>query len=72
MIFVEVKSRTSNKFGTPLEQITYWKLKSLVKAAEHYKISHSNLPNAMRNDAISILMGSSKPEIEHVQNISGF
>lgn len=72
LIFVEVKTRTSNKFGTPLEQITYWKLKSLVKAAQHYKISHSNLPEAMRIDAISILMGGSKPEIEHVQNITGF
>lgn len=72
LIFVEVKTRTSNKFGTPLEQITYWKLKSLTKAAQHYKISHANLPEAIRIDAISILVGSSKPEIEHAQNISGF
>ncbi len=72
LVFVEVKTRTSNAYGTPFEQIAYWKLKSLVKAAEHYKISHSNLPEGMRIDAISVLLGSKAPEVEHIQNISGF
>ena len=31
LIFVEVKTRSSNKFGTPFEQIAYWKLKALIK-----------------------------------------
>jgi putative endonuclease len=72
LVFIEVKTRTSNLFGTPLEQIAYWKIKSLVKAAEHYKISHSKLPEAMRIDAISVQLSSKEPQIEHIQNISGF
>ncbi len=72
LIFVEVKTRTSEKFGTPLESINYFKLKSLVKAAEHYKISHSRLPEAMRIDAISVDLSLEEPKIEHIQNISGF
>lgn len=72
LVFVKVKTRTSNQFGTPLEQITYWKLKSLVKAAQHYKLIHKNLPDAMRIDAVPVLLDSNEPKIEHIQNISGF
>lgn len=72
LVFVEVKTRTSDKFGTPFEQIAYWKLKSLVKAAEFYKITHTNLPEAMRIDAISVQISSGVPKVEHIQNISGF
>lgn len=72
LVFVEVKTRSSDKFGTPLEQIAYFKLKSLIKAAEFYKISHKNLPEQMRIDAVSVQYGSKEPVIEHVENISGF
>lgn len=72
LVFVEVKTRTSEKFGTPLESINCFKLKSLIKAAEHYKISHKSLPEAMRMDAISVDLSSKDPKIEHIQNISGF
>ncbi len=72
LVFVEVKTRTSEKFGTPLESINYFKLKSLTKASEHYKISHKNLPEEMRIDAISVDLSSKEPKIEHIQNISGF
>lgn len=72
LVFVEVKTRTSNKFGTPFEQIAYWKLKSLIKAAQFYKLTHKNLPELMRIDAISVQYGLSGPQVEHLQNISGF
>lgn len=72
LVFVEVKTRTSEKFGTPLEQITYWKLKSLIKAAQYYKMTHQKLPEAMRIDAVSVDLSSKEPKIEHIQNISGF
>lgn len=72
LVFIEVKTRTSDKFGTPFEQIAYWKLKSLVKAAEFYKLTHKNLPDLMRIDAISVQYGFKGPVVEHLQNISGF
>lgn len=73
LVFIEVKSRTSSKFGEPRESITYFKLKSLVKTAEFYKHTHSNLPDAMRIDAIfvTILKGMVE-DIEQVENITGF
>lgn len=71
--FVEVKTRTSNAFGSPLEAITYWKLKTLIKTAQFYKITHRNLPESLRIDAIAILLnGNEVRSIELTRNISGF
>lgn len=54
LVFVEVKTRKSGKFGSPEEAITPWKLQSLVKSAQYYKLLHPNLPDAMRIDMVSI------------------
>lgn len=73
LCFIEVKTRTSNVFGTPLESISPWKLKSLMRTAEYYKISHRNLPEAMRIDAISVILDDNRLQsIEFLKNISGF
>jgi putative endonuclease len=72
LVFIEVKSRTSKSFGDPLEAISYWKLKSLIKTAEYYKLIHKNLPDQMRIDAVSVMiMGKEVLKIEHHENISG-
>ncbi|MDO8550054.1 MAG: YraN family protein [Ignavibacteria bacterium] len=73
LAFVEVKTRTSNYFGTPLEAITYWKLKTLINTAQFYKLTHRNLPEALRIDAVSVLLnGQEVQSIELTKNISGF
>ena len=72
LVFIEVKTRSSNDFGTPLEAITYWKLKSLIKTAEFFKLKHRNLPELMRIDAVAVRIGLDGEllEIELVKNIS--
>lgn len=72
LVFVEVKTRTSDKFGAPLEAITYYKLKSLIKTAEFYKLLNPKLPDEMRMDAISVLLDKNNNlvNIEHIENIS--
>lgn len=73
LVFVEVKTRTSNQFGSPLESITYWKLKSLLKTAQYYKMTHKNLPESLRIDAVSVTILDNKvKEIKLSKNISGF
>lgn len=73
LVFIEVKTRSSDKFGTPLEAITPWKLRPLLKTAEFYKMTHKNLPEQMRMDAIGVkVLGSSIENIEHIKNISGW
>ncbi len=71
LVFIEVKTRSSFKFGTPLEAITYWKLKSVIKTAEYYKLTHPKLPEAMRIDAVSVQISSNNEvNIELTKNIS--
>lgn len=74
LCFIEVKTRTSNQFGSPLEGITPWKLKSLIKTAQFYKLIHPKLPDSLRIDAVSVcLKNNNKVEsIELIKNISGF
>lgn len=73
LVFVEVKTRTSSAYGTPFEAITYFKLKSLIKTAEFYKVLNPKLPDAMRIDAVSVILDSSENVVsmEHMENISG-
>lgn len=71
LVFVEVKTRTSYKFGLPIDAITYSKLKSLIKTSQFYKISNPKLPNQMRIDAVLVTLGNKDNfKIEHIENIT--
>lgn len=74
LTFIEVKTRTSTQFGTPLEAITSWKLKLLLKTIQIYIHKHSSLPQRLRIDAIGVLLdkkGDVK-SIDHLENIGTF
>lgn len=72
LVFVEVKTRKSSKFGTPLEAITPRKLRDIIRTAEYYKHSHTNLPDLLRIDAVSIVLNqfNKADKIEHAENIT--
>lgn len=74
LVFIEVKARKSNAFGSPLESVVPWKLAHLVKTAYLYKSLHPNLPEDLRIDAIGIVLKENETvdKIEHLENISGF
>src|SRR5438270_512119 len=67
LIFIEVKTRTSEQFGTPFESVTPWKLRSLIKTTQLYKLYHPTLPESLRIDAISVklLATGTVENIEH-------
>ena len=73
LVFIEVKTRSSNDFGEPLEAIGYYKMRALIKATQFYKLKHPKLPNLMRIDAVSVLVNESGQliDIEHIKNITG-
>lgn len=74
LVFIEVKTRTSDQFGTPLESITSWKLKPLLKTAQLYAVENPTLPQSMRIDAVAVLLSEELKvlDLEHHKNISGF
>ena len=74
LVFVEVKTRRSDTFGSLFESITPWKLKYLVRLAQFYKQLHPRLPDSMRIDAIGVRLAfdNKLENIEHLENITGF
>lgn len=70
LVCIEVKARSSNAYGTPLEAITHFKLKALVRTLQYYKSTHRALPELMRIDGISIQKdGKGEFVIEHHEDI---
>lgn len=72
LVFVEVKTRATNLYGGAIESIARYKLHSLIKTAQYYKLIHKNLPDALRIDAILIDLkpDNSPSKINHIENIS--
>ncbi len=56
LIFVEVKTRIGNAFGTPEEAVTPRKLREVIQTAQYYKTQHLELPEAFRVDVIGIVL----------------
>ena len=55
LVFVEVRYRKQNKFGSPLETVTYSKQQKLIRAANHYLLENSIYrDDECRFDVISI------------------
>jgi len=67
-IFVEVKTRTSNKMGLPEEAITPRKREHMLAAADHYSAEHEI--DHWQIDVISIegKPDTAEPKITHFEN----
>lgn len=72
LIFIEVKTRKSVNFGSPIESITKRKLSVLKRTIEYYKKLHPNTPEEMRFDVISVVLGGGQEKIEHLENATFF
>lgn len=70
LIFAEVKFRSSNKYGSPLEAVDYRKQKRICKAALYYYTRHGYAESrACRFDVIGI---SGDGTICHIKNAFEF
>lgn len=54
LVFIEVKTRWSKKFGLPEEAVTFWKLAKIRRVAQYYLITHPNLPQKARIEVVAI------------------
>lgn len=67
LIFVEVKSRTSKKFGLPQESVTYSKQRQIIRVAEWYIKEKGYEGRDVRFDVLAIRFpGMGGPIIEHI------
>lgn len=72
-VFVEVKTRSSNNqlFGGPLGSLHYHKLRALRRAAQYYLSSQNLDREAVRIDAVTVIIPEDKlPQIKHYTDIT--
>lgn len=71
LVFVEVKTKTSDTFGTPFEAITPFKIRALERTSLFYKKLHPEYPEALRIDAVSVILDkdNNPVKIELLKNI---
>ncbi|GEM_PF-970568 len=70
VIVVEVKFRTSEKFGSPQSAITKRKFRRLLRAGTIYCRKKGYSAKSLQIDVISILMKNKEPIIRHFKNIN--
>ena len=70
LIFCEIKSRYSNSFGSPIESITCYKQKQIIKLSELNLISKKYYNFNVRYDIIEVIFNTitSSHIINHVQD----
>jgi putative endonuclease len=62
--FVEVKTRRTDKFGSPLEAVSFHKQRQISKAALGFLKKMNLLDSSARFDVVSVLYEEEKPRLE--------
>lgn len=68
MVFCEVKTAFSPKFGPPITWVTRNKIRHIARAATEYIISHGILERSFRFDIIGLEAVEGGFEITHLEN----
>ncbi len=72
LVFVEVKTRSSDAYGVPAEAVTYLKQRQIVKSALYYLKRYGVQGRCCRFDVVSVLLPPEKePVIEIIVNAFG-
>lgn len=69
IIFIEVKTRSSNYFGKPAESVTERKRKHIYKAAKYYMMVKDILEQNARIDVIEVYIKKNKYIIHHIKQV---
>jgi putative endonuclease len=70
LVVCEVKTRSSHRFGTPLEAVTEQKAARLRRLAARWLAEHQVRPDDVRIDLVGVLVeGTRPPVIDHVRGV---
>ncbi len=71
LVFIEVKTRKSGRFGTPAEAVPPAKQARLRRLADYY-LKHKRLGETpVRFDVVAVMMESGGPRLEIIQDAFG-
>lgn len=68
LVFVEVRSRRTDNYGSPLESVGFAKQKKLSRVAEYYLNSHGLHQIKARFDVVAVKLRPSRPELELIRD----
>jgi putative endonuclease len=68
IVFVEVKTRTDHRFGTPLEAVAFRKQRKMIHAAQFFLNEKKLTQRAARFDVVGISWPGAEPVVEHIEN----
>lgn len=58
LYFIEVKARSSVRYGHPEEAVTVSKLRKIQKTSEYYCLLHPNMPKKLRILVVAIIVSN--------------
>jgi len=64
--FVEVKARSGNEFGDPVEAVHHRKQRELTKSAQSWIDRHGRAEEEYRFDVVGVLVADQKVYIRHI------
>lgn len=68
VVFVEVKTKTTDKFGEPWEMINHWKVEQVKKIGEVWCREYG-WEGRVRLDVIGVWILENGPRVEHWENV---
>lgn len=66
--FIEVKTRGSRRYGSPLEAVNWSKRQDIARVAQAWADRHGRPDDTYRFDAIGVVLGRGAPRIQHVED----
>ena len=69
IVFIEVKSRSNDKYGLPSEAVTKSKLEHLYKTARYYLYTRNLQDEFVRFDVIEVYFKNSEYKVNHIMQI---
>lgn len=66
LVFIEVKTRTTNQYGSPAESVTKQKQKHIYKTAEYYLYKRNLEQEQIRIDVIEVFFYGELHKIYHI------
>lgn len=71
LVFVEVKTRASERMGRPIESVTRAKRQRVSRAAMRYMGKLKKKPPYFRFDVVEVIgtEGEAPPEVRHIENV---
>lgn len=69
LVFVEVKTRTTNKYGAPSEAVDDNKIKHITRVAEYYIYIKKLEKSFIRFDVIEVEINNGQHKINHLKQI---